>query len=230
MELRRAVSQSTRVQFGGEYAGVSGTAVGTWAWNNQAPPPASGQVRTDTRDWATAAAVAIDRRNDSGTDVSASIAQVALGDRLRLEQTTDPTRFVIFDVRSEETLVTDTYSFSVARLSSGGTLPNSGARINVMRMPKGSVSGPPYNARGFESFGILLPSNFRGSEVSFLVASTADGEYRALYDISNALVKIAVLSGRAYALPPGMPGWPFWKLVSNAVEDVGSEVVIVAQA
>ena len=113
----------------------------TWIWNSQAPPPSSGQVRTDSRDWLGAKLLHVDRRLDDGSDVSATLAQVLAGDTVRLEHQTDPTRFARYTVQGNPTRVADAYQYPVSYLDGGGTLPNSGTRIVVTNTPG---PGPGY--------------------------------------------------------------------------------------
>lgn len=102
-----------------------------WTWNSQAPPPLSGQVRTDSRDWFAAKALHIDRRNDGGSDVGSDLAAIKANDQIRLEHQTDATRYVRFLVGAPATLVTNAYVFPVGYMTGDGVIPNSGTRILV---------------------------------------------------------------------------------------------------
>jgi hypothetical protein len=103
----------------------------SWTWNSQAPPPLSGQVRTDSRDWLAAKQLHVDRRNDGGSDVGSDLAAIKANDQIRLEHQTDATRYVRFLVGAPATLATNAYVFPVSYMTGDGTLPNSGTRILV---------------------------------------------------------------------------------------------------
>jgi hypothetical protein len=112
----------------------------SWTWNSQAPPPSSGQVRSDSRDWLNAKQLHVDRRNDGGSDVSFDLAAWKANDQLRLEHQTDATRYVRFLLGAPATVVTDAYVFPVSYMTSGGTLPNSGTRILLTLLAAGGTT------------------------------------------------------------------------------------------
>lgn len=112
----------------------------SWTWNSQAPPPLSGQVRTDSRDWVAAKQLHIDRRNDGGSDVSTDLAAIKANDQIRLEHQTDADRYARFLVTAPATLVTNAYVFPVSYMTGGGVVPNSGTRIILSVLPANGVS------------------------------------------------------------------------------------------
>ena len=112
-----------------------------WIWNNQAPPPSSGQVRTNSRDWTGATLLSIDRRSDDGVDASAAIELLKGGDELRFEHQSDSSRWARYDVLAQGTRTVDHYQIPVAYHTGGGTLPNSGTRILVSTFPAAGPAG-----------------------------------------------------------------------------------------
>lgn len=237
MELTRAYTQSTKLFLDQNKAMVMEAAQyatsAFWNWNTQAPPPASGQVRTNSRDWATATQLQIHSLTGDGTDTTTSQATIKAGDSIRLEQATDYSRFAVYTVSGAPSSSGGVFSYPVTLSSSGGTLPNSGASIQVtltpaVAPPGGVTTSEPFDSRGFGTCGIILPANFQGTSLSFLVSSTLNGQYRPLY-AGTALVTIPANKNWACQLPSSVVGWPYWKLLSNAVETDVS-VIIVAQA
>lgn len=109
--------------------------VGNWLWNNQAPPPINGQLRSDSRNWAGATLLAIDYRTDAGLDMSATLAGMKVGDALRLEHNTDPTRWARFSILAAPVRVVDHYQYPVLYEAGAGTLPNAGTRILLTLFP-----------------------------------------------------------------------------------------------
>lgn len=107
----------------------------SWTWNSQAPPPLSGQVRTDSRDWVGAKQLHVDRRNDGGSDVGTDLAAIKANDQIRLEHQTDASRSVRYLVTAPATLVGTAYLFAVTYVIGEGVLPNSGTRILLTLLP-----------------------------------------------------------------------------------------------
>ena len=107
----------------------------TFTWNSQAPPPNTGQIRTDSRDWLGAKQLHIDYHTDGGTDVSTDLAAIKANDELRMEHNLDATRYVRFKVTAPATLTGNAYVFPVTYMTSGGTIPNSGTRILLTLLP-----------------------------------------------------------------------------------------------
>lgn len=132
-------------------------ALGSWLWNSQLPPPLSGQVRTDSRDWVGATQLNIDRRMSGGSDVSSVLAGVLVGDSIRMEHQTDPTRSAQFRVLAAPTRVVDAYQYQVLYQGGEGAIPNSGTRIALTRILQPLASS--VIAYTFEQ---LQPSRWRG--------------------------------------------------------------------
>lgn len=102
-----------------------------WRWNNQAPPPINGQVRTDTRDWVTAKHVFLSNKTDDGLDVAHVLVQVQLGSPLDLKHRTDPTRNVRYNVSGAPVAQSGYVDFPVTYVQNAGTLPISGTVLLV---------------------------------------------------------------------------------------------------
>lgn len=97
----------------------------TWRWNSQAPPPISGQVRTDTRTWNPATHLFVSNFNDAGQDVSGYVRQVQAGSTIDLVHATDPTRSVRWSAGTP-LAQSGYFDIPVTLSSSNGTIPNSG--------------------------------------------------------------------------------------------------------
>lgn len=112
-----------------------------WRWNSQAPPPISGQVRTDTRDWATATHVYISNKTDANLDVGATLAQIVLGSNLDLSHRADATRTVRYTVRAAPVAQAAYVDVPVTYVQSAGTLPVSGTLCTLaMVLPSGALT------------------------------------------------------------------------------------------
>jgi hypothetical protein len=96
-----------------------------WRWSAQAPPPISGQIETNTRDWATATHMFIANTTNGGLDLGALLKQIVVGSNLDLNHRTDPSRNVRYTVAS--VFAQSTYvDVGVTFVQSAGTLPVSG--------------------------------------------------------------------------------------------------------
>lgn len=123
-----------------------------WRWNNQAPPPISGQIRTDSRDWSNATHhLYVNNLTDGGVDMSAQLAQIVPGTTLDLVMKTDPTRSVRYTAtaapvsQSEtvDTLAVTYVDIAVTFVTFSGAIPNSGTLVTLsMTLPTPPVSGP----------------------------------------------------------------------------------------
>lgn len=84
------------------------------------------------------------------------------------------------------------------------------------------------DGRGGSAFGLVMPSSFTGTAITFTVSY--DGtNFQALYDIYNAQVSVTVAASRSYDLPTELFSWPFWKIVSNGTEAAARTLWIVTK-
>lgn len=67
--------------------------------------------------------------------------------------------------------------------------------------------------------GMILPSAFTGTAITFECSDAIDGIFKPLYDNSNSLVSMTVAQGRAYAIDPAnFQGISFLKIKSGSAE------------
>ena len=78
---------------------------------------------------------------------------------------------------------------------------------------------------GFALGMIHLPAEFDGTTLTFTVAPTYGGTYVAYEDSSGAVVTLTVEASKAYAIPEGLFGAPFAKLVAGT--QTGATVITV---
>lgn len=81
------------------------------------------------------------------------------------------------------------------------------------------------NAQDVAIFGIILPAAFTSTTISFTVSNLPQGTYVALYDETGVLVSVPVVAGRAYALPPALAAFPFFKIVSGSAEAATRSII-----
>jgi hypothetical protein len=97
-----------------------------WRWNNQAPPPINGQIRTDSRDFGAATHVFISNVTDAGLNVGPTLAAITVGSTLTIAHNTDPTRNAKYTTKAAPLVQANYVDVSVTLVSTAGTIPNSG--------------------------------------------------------------------------------------------------------
>jgi len=119
---------------------ANATYTSVWTWNSQVTvPPNTGQVRSDTGDWATATTLYIDDHNSSNVDLSRELASIKQGDNIRMQHKTDSTRWVKYEVAGSEPLgIASYYSFPLIYVDGLGGVPNSGTDIILSVLTQGS--------------------------------------------------------------------------------------------
>ena len=83
-----------------------------------------------------------------------------------------------------------------------------------------------FDARPGADFGLIVPSNFDGTAITFLV-SHDNITYTALYDTSNAAVGMTVAASRNYQLPASLVSWPWWKIKTTTAQTTNDTIFTV---
>ncbi|HEY1292947.1 MAG TPA: hypothetical protein VGJ60_07710 [Chloroflexota bacterium] len=121
----------------------------TWTWNSQnTTPPNNMQVRTDTVDWLSATKLWVDDNNVSNVDLSAELRAVEVGDNIRLQQKTDSTRWVKYEVMQPPVDQGTYFEYTVSVLDGLGASPNSGADAILSILAEGSPVPQWYTGSG----------------------------------------------------------------------------------
>jgi hypothetical protein len=110
-----------------------------WMWNSQAPPPLTGQVRTDSRAWLGATKLHVDKTSDGGVDATTVLTSIKIGDVVRLEHQTDASRYAEFLAAGPGVLTVNAYVITVTYRAGGGTIPLSGTRVLLQLLPAAST-------------------------------------------------------------------------------------------
>lgn len=109
------------------------TISGAWLWSTQNGAPTSKQIRTNTANWGAGVnQLNISNTDNGGADRSPGMDAIKPGDVVRLEHSTDATRWATFTVTAISIPQTGYHTIPVSPLGSGGTVPNSGTQINVI--------------------------------------------------------------------------------------------------
>ena len=118
---------------------------------------------------------------------------------------------------------------AVYNVNDAGTGPSTGtaeATATATVASTETVSGA-VDTRGYDAFGVVVPSTFDGTEISFQV-SADNSTFQALYDITGQLVTMPVAASRSYDLPGELTAWPYFKIVCATPQASTSTVFTVA--
>lgn len=90
-----------------------------------------------------------------------------------------------------------------------------------------TVQGTGSPILGYAVTGIIVPSTFDGSQITFQV-SNDNNTYYTLYDVTNTQVAMTVSASRAYPLFGELSGWAYVKIVCGTAQS-GSDTVFLLQ-
>lgn len=99
------------------------------------------------------------------------------------------------------------------------------SRIKTLTVADGGTTSDVLVLDGAAIGMIFLPASFEGTSVTFTVSSAYDGTYVGYEDAAGNAVALVVESSKAYALPEGLFGAPFAKLVVS--QQTGAASIIV---
>jgi hypothetical protein len=107
-------------------------------------------------------------------------------------------------------------------------------RVNAYQTATIAVSGTTSDSivlNGFSFGGIILPSTYDGTAMTFTVCDTEGGTYVALEDADGVAIPLVVEASKAYNLPPELFAFPFCKLVAGTSQSTtATEIVVCLKA
>lgn len=111
---------------------------GTWRWTTSTIDAAtSGRVGINTTDWASVTQVNVNETTYGGSDVSAFMDKLKIGDNIYLQEKTNAANYGRYDI----TAITDQgtwRAFTVTLVSSGGVLPANNADVDISFLTQGA--------------------------------------------------------------------------------------------
>ena len=119
---------------------------GNWRWSNQNPPPATGQFRTDSRDWDNATKVWFSNTDSDGNDHSDTVGLLQRGDIVYVADTTDSNIFAVFNIEAPAVInEVDKYRTIDVTWNNGSTtnLPANNGEILVTLIRVQTFPAPP---------------------------------------------------------------------------------------
>jgi hypothetical protein len=98
--------------------------------------------------------------------------------------------------------------------------------FQTLTIANGATTSDAVRAAGFALFGLVMPSSFTGTTLTFTVSH--DGTtYQALYDNTGTAVSLTVAASRSFDLPTALASWPYFKVVSGSSEGAARTLQIV---
>jgi hypothetical protein len=91
----------------------------------------------------------------------------------------------------------------------------------------GATSSDAIKLDGFSFGGIILPSTYDGTAMTFTVSDAVEGTYVALEDDAGASLALVVEASKAYTLPPELFAFPCCKLVAGTSQSTTATLVSV---
>jgi len=82
----------------------------------------------------------------------------------------------------------------------------------------GNNSSGAVDTAGYRYFGLIVPSNFDGTQIQFTVSDTLGGTYQNVFDIWGNVVAMNVAPSRNYDLPGELSEWRFLRIACVTVQ------------
>lgn len=102
-------------------------------------------------------------------------------------------------------------------------------RSNTITIANGEATSTAFDARGFATFGIVLPASFTGTSLTFQV-SHDNSTFQALHNTAGNAVSQTVAQGKSYILPAELAPWRYFKVVSGSNEAAARTLVVMASS
>lgn len=104
--------------------------------------------------------------------------------------------------------------------SAGARFPTETVHESVITctVASGNTVSGAVDLAGIRNMGLIVPSTFDGTAITFQVSDTLGGTYVGLYDITNAQVSMTITTSRAYDLPGELMAWRFVKIVCGTAQ------------
>jgi hypothetical protein len=90
--------------------------------------------------------------------------------------------------------------------------------VLTLSVAAGATLSATGDTTGYANMGLIVPSTFDGSTISFQVSDQSAGTYVPLYDITNTPVAMTVAASRAYDLPGELMAWRFVKVQTGTAQ------------
>lgn len=98
----------------------------------------------------------------------------------------------------------------------------------TLTIANGATTSDKFAAGGHVIFGLVVPSAFTGTSLTFSV-SADDSTYQTLYDNTGTVVSLTVSTSRSFDLPTALAAWPYFKIISGSSEGAARSLVVVAK-
>ena len=102
-------------------------------------------------------------------------------------------------------------------------------RSGTVTIDQNETVSTAFDSRGFSSFGLLMPSSFTGTTISFQV-SHDNSTYNALNNTTGSVISMTVAASKAYSLPIELTPWRYFKIVSGSSEAAARTLTLMASS
>lgn len=109
-----------------------------------------------------------------------------------------------------------------------------GASHNLTKtvtIASGATTSDAFDAQGYPSWGIILPSTYDGTALAIHVSDTLDGTYQALYDSDGNAISLVVAASRSIGLTgvdaQAVAAFRFFKLVAGTSQSTSDTVITI---
>jgi len=98
--------------------------IGTWTWNSSDPPAATGELRTDSRNWSGATVLSFWAHDNTGVDGAGVFTLMRAGDTIHIDQVGNTSNRSDYTVSAVPTLSAGVWSVPVTRTGGSGQASN----------------------------------------------------------------------------------------------------------
>jgi hypothetical protein len=119
------------------------TDIGSWLWSNtNTPPPATGQLRSNTSNWSQSTILYISNTDSSSVDQTARLAVMNPGDQVHLQDAVDSTKYANYTVIDAPVAGSGFYTVDVTYVNGASSGPSNGATVTVQASAAAMPSPP----------------------------------------------------------------------------------------
>lgn len=117
-------------------------------------------------------------------------------------------------------------------------------RSQTLTVADAGTTSNAFIADGSAVFGLMVPSTFDGTAITFTVSADspdvveASATYQPLYEyntltndgVATRSVGLTIAASQSYDLPAALTAWPRWKIVCGTAQTGATAFVVVGKA
>lgn len=102
-------------------------------------------------------------------------------------------------------------------------------RSGAVTIANEGTTSTAFDARGYATFGLIMPASFTGTSVTFVV-SHDNVLYQTLTDSSGNAVALTVAVEKSYKLSDDLAPWRYFKIVAGTSQAAARTLTLMAAA